>query len=322
MILKEGHELDYLLKYREGKIKPGLGIGCELDEYLRFKRKQLNIVLGHDNVGKTYWLMWYFLVLATQHDLRFAIWAGENNSGQIMRDLIQMYSGQRYMALTEAEIQRYYVILNQNFKFVSNENLYKPNELLKIFEEANVDACLIDPFTGLDREIEYKANYKFLNDARQFVNKTGITLYISTHPTSESGRSGMIYGEDNQEWKGHLKPPLKDHIEGGKPFLNRCDDMIVVHRLVKHETMRYETMVNVEKVKDTDTGGKQTQLHQPILFNFNSGLGFKNGYVDPIKRLNSAKPKETIPTFQQLDLNKHANTNFDNFEKNEEELPF
>ncbi len=35
-----------------------------------------------------------------------------------------------------------------------------------------------------------------------------------------------------------------------------------------------EEKVNVEKVKDMDTGGKHTALNDPIMFDFNSGLGF------------------------------------------------
>jgi len=54
MLKSAGDSLDYLLNYRNGKIKQGLEIGCVLDDYLRFKPKQLNIILGHDNVGKTY----------------------------------------------------------------------------------------------------------------------------------------------------------------------------------------------------------------------------------------------------------------------------
>jgi hypothetical protein len=100
----------------------------------------------------------------------------------------------------------------------------------------------------------YEGNYQFLNQARQFVNESGMTIYINTHPNSESGRSGNLYPE-NHQWKGHLKPPLKDHVEGGKAFLNRCDDMFVIHRLIKHETMKYYTMVNVEKIKDMETYG-------------------------------------------------------------------
>jgi hypothetical protein len=299
MILKDGHSTQYLKDFREGKISMGLGIGCVLDEYIRFKRKQMNIVLGHDNVGKSYWMEWYFLSLATNHDLTFTLWMGENSSGQVMRDLIQMYVGKPYGSLTWAEINQAEIFVEHYFKFISNDRLYKPKEILDLFDSTNTDVGFIDPFTGLDRGMQHSDNYEFLNYTRQFCNQTGQTLYISTHPNSESGRSGMIYPQDHH-WFGHLKPPLKAHIEGGKPFLNRCDDMIVIHRLVKHPQMKYQTMIDVEKIKDRDTGGQCTELGQPLLFDFNSGLGFKIGGVDPIQR----NKRQIVKPLTQ-------NTNFD-----------
>ena len=281
MLTKQGDTIKYLLDYKEGKIKEGLGIGCGLDEHLRFKRKQLNIILGHDNVGKTYWINWYFLVLALKHGLKFCLWSGENQKGQILRDLIQMYAGEPFKNLTTQQIQSYLGYLEQFFYFVDNSKLYKPLELLTIFENSGCDVALIDPFTGLDREMTYEGNYTFMNKAREFVNRTGMTIYINTHPNTESGRSGNLYTEG--DWKGHLKPPLKDHIEGGKAFLNRCDDMLVIHRLIKHEEMKYKTMVGVEKVKDMDTGGKHTGLNEQVLCNFNYGLGFEVYGVNPIE---------------------------------------
>lgn len=283
-----GKSINYLLDYRNGKIKQGLEIGCNLDKYLRYKPKQLNIILGHDNVGKTYFINWYFLTLAIKHNLKFILWSGENQQGQILRDMIQIYSGQNFMELSEQEIRNYSTYIEQFFEFVDNNKLYKPEELLKIFEESDANACLIDPFTGLDREMSYEGNYRFLNLARQFVNQTGKTIYINTHPNSESGRSGNLY-PDGHIFKGHLKPPLKDHIEGGKAFLNRCDDMFVIHRLIKHETHKFLTMVNVEKIKDKDTGGELTALDSPIFCNFNFGLGFTVDQIDPLK---DCRPKK------------------------------
>ena len=107
-------------------------------------------------------------------------------------------------------------------------------------------------------------------------------MYVSSHPTSESGRAGNVYPE-NHEWKGHLKAPMKAHIEGGKSFLNRCDDLFIVHRLVAHQTMKYETMVSIEKIKDKETGGQLTDLNMPLLFNFNNGLGFTTLGEDNLK---------------------------------------
>ena len=287
MLTKQGDTIQYLLDLKAGKIKAGLGIDCVLDDFLRFKRKQVNIILGHDNVGKTYWINWYFLCLALKHGLKFCLWSGENQKGQVLRDLIQLYAGEPFKNLTNNQIQSYLTYLEQFFIFVDNSKLYKPLELLEVFKESECDVALIDPFTGLDREMTYEGNYTFMNKAREFVNKTGITLYINTHPNTESGRSGNLYTEG--EWKGHLKPPLKDHIEGGKAFLNRCDDMLVIHRLVKHETMKYFTMVSVEKVKDRDTGGQQTAFDLPLMFDYNKGLGFTMGGLDPIQPYRNTK---------------------------------
>jgi hypothetical protein len=292
MLTKQGDTIQYLLDLKAGKIKAGLGIDCVLDNFLRFKRKQVNIILGHDNVGKTYMINWYFLCLALKHGLKFCLWSGENQKGQILRDLIQMYAGEPFKNLTNNQIQSYLTYIEQFFIFVDNSKLYKPLELLEVFKQSECDVALIDPFTGLDREMSYEGNYTFMNKAREFVNKTGITLYINTHPNTESGRSGNLYTEG--EWKGHLKPPLKDHIEGGKAFLNRCDDMLVIHRLIKHEQMKYKTMISIEKVKDTETGGKITGIGEQLLCDWNSGLGFELYGVNPLREMRNPK-KSNLP---------------------------
>lgn len=295
MLKNKGDSIQYLLDYKDGNIKQGLGIGCYLDEYLRFKPRQVNIILGHDNVGKTYWINWYFLNLALQHGLTFCLWSGENQKGQILRDMVQMYSGKPFKTLSYDEIHRHTAYLEQFFTFVDNSKLYKPEDLFELFVQSEADVCLIDPFTGLDRQMSFEGNYNFMNAARQFVNSTGKTIYINTHPNTESGRTGNLYQDG--DWKGHLKPPLKDHIEGGKAFLNRCDDMFVIHRLIKHPEWKYSTWINVEKVKDTETGGKHTFLNEPIICNFNSGIGFEINAVDPLKNFRVKPPVQLTTPF-------------------------
>jgi hypothetical protein len=283
-MLSKGIHAKYLLDYKHGKIKQGLGIDCHLDKHIRFKPKQLNIILGHDNVGKSYFIFWYFLVLALKHDLKFCLWAGENQYGQVMRDLIQMYSGIPFKDLQDNQINNYYAFLEQYFDFVDNSKLYTPEQLLEEFNKTDADVCLIDPFTGLSRQYGYEGNYEFLNMARQFVNETGKTIYINTHPTSESGRQGNLFPKGHM-WEGHLKPPMAAYVEGGKSFLNRCDDFITIHRLTKHESMKYVTLISVDKIKDTDTGGEQTLLEDYIFCDFNRGLGFELYGINPLNKL-------------------------------------
>jgi hypothetical protein len=86
---------------------------------------------------------------------------------------------------------------------------------------------------------------------------------------------------------------MKDHIEGGKAFLNRCDDMFVIHRLVKHESMKYVTLLSVEKVKDTDTGGQISGIDEFVMCDFNSGLGFTIQSADPLKDVRPKPPTQT-----------------------------
>lgn len=306
MIQKQGDTLQYLIDVKDGKIKQGLGINCYLDEHLRFKPKQLCIILGHDNVGKTYWINWYFLTLALKHNLTFCIWSGENQKGQILRDMIQMYRGKPFKELSHSQISGDLAFLEQSFVFIDNSKLYKPAEILKLFLDSGADVGLIDPFTGLDREMSFAGNYEFMNQARQFVNQTGMTIYINTHPNTESGRSSNLYTEG--ELKGHLKAPLKDGIEGGKSFLNRCDDMIVIHRLIKHEIHKYKTWVQVEKVKDMETGGKHTPMDQPVIFDFNKGIGFEINGTDPLKPYRAKEPVQGKLTMTEQKLNALKNT--------------
>ena len=80
-IERHGSAMKYLLDYHSGKIKPGLGIGCELDDYLRLKKSSMTIALGHDNVGKTIWLIWMLTCHIVINKKKVIVWSGENQKG-------------------------------------------------------------------------------------------------------------------------------------------------------------------------------------------------------------------------------------------------
>lgn len=281
MLVDSKQITQYLEDFKEGRISQGLGIGVkEFDYHLRFKKGSFNMILGHDNVGKTYWRTWYYLVLSVQHGCKWCIWTGENKAGQVVRNLIQFLSGRYIKDLTMAEIYRYEQEIAQWFKFVDNAKVYKYKELLKIFD-GDYTGCLIDPYTGLDRDFAHSDNYRFLNETRHWVNSTGITIDVCTHPISSSARAGGMYPEDHS-LKGHLKAPFKGDTEGGKPFGNRTDDFIIIHRLSKHPEQKTFTRVSIDKIRDHETGGEETELDMPILFDFNKGLGFTINNINPI----------------------------------------
>jgi archaellum biogenesis ATPase FlaH len=262
----------YLQDYHSGKIKSGLDIGLpELDNEIRYKQGQLVIINGLDNVGKTIWMLWYFLCLSVKHNVKWCIYSGENTAGQLVRQLIQFRTGTHLKNLELKEIFRVELEIHEWFTFVDNSQFYKTQDLFKIFKESKSNGNLIDPFTGLDREFTHAANYQFLNECRQFCNQTKQTLYVNTHVVSEAAR--REYSEKSV-FKGYPMPPTKSQSEGGQPFGNRTDDFITIHRLNGHPERNYITEVYIRKVKDTETGGKVTPMDKPIEFEFNKGLGF------------------------------------------------
>ena len=75
MIIDHRDNDKFLEQARLNKIPQGLGINNLLDNNLRFKKGSFNIILGHANVGKTYWVLWYFLALSKIHNKRHLIYS-------------------------------------------------------------------------------------------------------------------------------------------------------------------------------------------------------------------------------------------------------
>lgn len=288
MILNNGHSTRFLTDYRDGKIPFGLELGCKLDEHLVYKHNQLNIFLGHDNVGKSYFQLWYFLALATNHGLKFCLFMDENSSGKVMRDLIQMYTAKKFMELTHKEIRRAELKLEDYFKFIDNRKRYEPKELIDLFIQSKTNCLLIDPWNALKSDLSYSSNYDILNELKLVTKQENYSIYINAHPTSASGRMGAVYPNDHQ-WFGQVRIPLKSDIEGGKAFANKADDFVVIHRLVSHQDLWRFTLLEIVKVKDTDTGGKPTMYEQPIFLDYNFGKGLLINGVDVIKRSDAFK---------------------------------
>lgn len=301
MILKKGHSRQYLKDYKDGKISKGLDTGCELDTYLRFKRRQFNCVMGGDNVGKTFFIEWYFLVLSLRHGLRWCLWTDENSSGQVMRDLIQMASGKPFKSLSIDEIYYFEEVIEKHFYFIDNKQPYTPDSLLQLFDSIDCDGYLIDPFNQLEHDMTYKSNIELIRKLKRWCKKGNKTIYLTMHPITSTGRQSSLY-HDRHEWAGHPKIPGKADAEGGKIFANMCDDFIIVHRLTKHNELNTFTMVDIDKIKDKDTGGQPTNLNEQVMLEYNNGLGFKCFGVDPINRkhLKVKKPYHVAKTFYQI----------------------
>ena len=288
MIKSQEEIRQYLDDYHDGLIPEGLGIGIKAaDDYIRYKQGEFTIVNGHDNVGKTVWLLWYFLVIAEKHGKTFTIWSGENKEGGLMRNLIQFSKGKYFKNLSKPEIYAEQTRISQYINFVDTKGFYSLKDLIKAFQDQGTDCNLIDPFTGLNRKFGHADNYEFLNDCRNYCNKTEQSLYVNTHINTEAARSFHTKEScnDDKSLIGYAKAPQKSQSEGGQPFANRPDGFLTIHRYVGHPDLGFTTEVYVRKVKDTDTGGLVSPINSPVYFDWNRGLGFTCDGQNPINNV-------------------------------------
>jgi hypothetical protein len=72
--------------------------------------------------------------------------------------------------------------------------------------------------------------------------------------------------------------------------------------------MKFVTLISVEKVKDTDTGGKITALDDFIMCDFNNGLGFTINGNDPLKPFRPKAPTQAKITMVEQKINALKNT--------------
>jgi len=292
---------DFLNDVRTGKLELGLDVGCSLDKYLRYKEGTFNVILGHANVGKTYWVLWYMLAIAMKHNKRFLIFSSENTVGGIKRNLIQLLTGKKLLGMDEAEYFKAKMLIEGWFSFIDTDHLYSYKDLIKTFKENinNFDCCLIDPYNSLVREKglagnSHEIDYLVASEFRIFCKVNKKTLYICAHASTEALRK--VYHKEH-ELAGYPIPPNASDIEGGGKWVNRADDFIVIHRLTQHPQKWMLTDIHVKKVKETETGGTPTFMDEPVSFKLWDGCKFlaKDKFNEEINPLTSMlEPEKKI----------------------------
>lgn len=280
-ILKSDYQDEMLESYHKGTMQMGLGIECDLDNHLLFKRGQFNLILGNDNVGKTFFLLWYLCMLSVKNGLKFTIYCGENEVWSVKQKLMGFFSNDNVKNLKDNEFYMAKNWVDEHYKFVDTSKVYTVTELLEVFKVSNTDGYLIDPYNSLTREKGFNSHeydYEMANLVRLFCRNNNKTLYINMHPVSDAARNKHTNGD----FKGQQAPPQKAHAEGGQKWANRCDDFLILHRYFT-ANMKNKTLLFVEKIKETETGGNRTNFEDPLVFEFQNygfSLNGKNPLLD------------------------------------------
>ena len=280
-------ELEGLEEIRQGKVQQGLGIGVEgFDSFVRWKQGQFNMVNGHDNVGKTDVLLWYFVCMAKLHNKKLLIYSSENTIRSQVFKIFNFWTGKRldkHFSIDDKGFQHTLHEITDCFEFIPNNKRYAANEILDLASKKDHDGLLVDPFNSLMTETgnKHQEDYDICANLRIFASNTNTNVFVNSHLVTQAARNR--YPKEH-EYEGHLAAPEKADTEGGQKFANRADDFWTIHRMTQHSERWSIGELHVRKVKETITGGGVTPRENPIELRWDNHCKYFIDNINPLEK--------------------------------------
>ena len=292
-----------ILDVKYGRVKQGLKVGVpEIDEHIRFKQNNFNLILGHANVGKTTVILYLMLLYSVKHKIKWLVFSAENSSQSIARKIIEFRTGKVLNKLSDSDIQNELNWFNDYFKIIDVDDLYNYKDLLTeaklIKKEFNYDGFLIDPYNSLvkDRNLlkginSHEYDYQVATEFTLFCKHQNVAIWLTAHAVTEALRK--LHSKEQEDYGLPIPPSLAD-VEGGGKWGNRADDVFTIHRYIQHQTDWMVSELHVRKVKEVETGGRPTAIDQPIRLRMTiNNIGFEFAGVN-ILHCNKLNVKELL----------------------------
>ena len=270
-----------MMSYIRDGVPEGYSTGSpSLDLHFVFKKNTFNMMLGHDNVGKSM-MSWFLATCASAlHGWKWIIFSPENKIYRIKKTLIDFVLGKSSADADPDKFNKAKSFVDEHFLFMRKDKEYNIFELLEYAElmctsDKDIKGLLIDPYNSISLDYRnrgkglssYEYHLKAATHLRIFAEKN-CSVYVSAHSVTGSRRQ-------NLDADGILMRPRKDDTEGGGLWANRADDFMVIHRKVKSEDSWMFTEIHMDKVKDVESGGRVT-YDEPVRFQ----LMFNCDFVD------------------------------------------
>jgi len=276
MIIDHRENDKFLEQARQNKVPQGLGINNNLDNNLRYKKGSFNIILGHANVGKTYWILWYLLALSKIHGKKHLIYSAENSVNGLKRNLIDLYSGVKIKDQTPKQLEENKSFIEDHFDFIDHKKIWEIGNFMKSIQSMNIkyDSIVIDPINAFQKPRGVNAHehdYETASKLRLYAKKFKTTIYVCMHASTDALRK---VHPPKHDYEGLPIRPNGADAEGGGKWINRCDDFICIHRYTQSEYDWMYTQIHILKVKETETGGSPTPFKQPVMFKLERGTAF------------------------------------------------
>lgn len=271
----------YIEQKRNGTFKMGNKTGIpSLDKYWRFKDAQLDMILGHDNSGKSI-VTWYFAMLdAHFNNKNYIVSAWENKIGGVKSKLMEYRMCKAIEKMTNEEFEFSKKWVEEHFAFIRNDESYNYMDMIcmgeKMLTKKEYHKIIIDPYNSLDKKTtnEHQYDYDAMRDFRLFIRKTGMGVVLNVHAATDALRRTYRNGH---KYEGYAMPPKKADAEGGGKFPNKADNFMIIHRMADHPEQWMWTEIHIDKVKEYETGGQRTFKDEPYKLRLIAGgYGFED----------------------------------------------
>ena len=74
MLINYSDHINKLNDFRNGKLKEALKLGHkEIDDNFRFVAGNMNLLVGHNNVGKTHFTFYLMLLYSLKHNIKWLV---------------------------------------------------------------------------------------------------------------------------------------------------------------------------------------------------------------------------------------------------------
>lgn len=299
----------------------------ELDKIFKWKRKDINLIIGHGNYGKTQFWVHLMLIKSMYDGWRWGIFCPENYPAtDFYIDIIEMYIGKHIddrmgNKMTVDELAEGIEFFNDHFIYVYPDEAHDLDTIHTIFRSLilrhGIDGFLVDPWNQLDHIIDNREDLylsKALKEIKRFALINDVSYNIIAHPKTISPN------KDNQ-----LPEIQVFHIAGGVMWNNKCDQIISVERPEWYSNKASGlTRIKTHKVKRRRTGGTIGETDFNYLFTSSRYAEIPNQKVvcDPKRAAEYKKNKNIQP--DEYTAPKLYNSIYDEptFDENSEEPPF
>lgn len=287
---------DYINKWRAGTFEMGLKTGMpDYDYHFRFKKGNLVIINGIDNVGKST-VIWYKLFLvALMHDWRGVVFSSENRVGSIKKKIMEFFWCKSIKNFTDEEYKIASSFFKDHFQVIKNaKELYNYRDIMnmtsKVINKNPIDFLLIDPYNSLkvQGKNSYDYHYEAASVLKLFGEQNNLSIFLNVHVGTSAAR--------NKDKDGYTLAPGKEDSEMGVMFANKADEFITIHRLTDHSTDFMYTEIHVRKVKETETGGRPTPKFKPLILRSLEGLV---GFINIKEKSISAQGVNPVLTYKE-----------------------